>query len=488
MLYIRPPSLDEMEKVEDEVFKELDGVESSFTTQRKVFQFLLNDYETTNSALKREQTMYCAAFNRIPDMAKDIEKVNNEIEQLHQLVIFLGNQLNQRISLSNSSLSSTSSENESICLDKMMEDLQKSSTQSQSAQKESPTCESDEVISTLTENILLKDEMIQHLEEKLKVQSEQNRKILDEKNLISQLLHIIQLFISRDSVFSVKPIDNVHVIKEPTSLPPKTPQTSQTAESRSYFRDTKEQLIAVRKEEHNRFLSGTSHRRFVQPKSTNIPRKIMDRYGYKGGGLGKNEDGITSPIAARRQIRFAESSTSTSPSPSAESPREQHEKKPWPTGTTLILGDSMISGVNERGLTNYNGKVSCQPGATIQDMYDYSKPLLKKKPDNIIIHVSTNDAPFKPADKIVYELINLRSHIEQSLPSCKVFISCPIFRTDHKLANSTIRQVNSKLKLLNRVIVNDTIDATCLGKKGLHLNKEGSRRLAKNFMSHMQGV
>ena len=220
MFYIRPPSLDEMEKVEDEVFKELDGVESSFTTQRKVFQFLLNDYETTNSALKREQTIYCAAFNRIPDMAKDIEKVNNEIEQLHQLVIFLGNQLNQRISLSNSSLSSTSSENESICLDKMMEDLQKSSTQSQAAQKESPTCESDEIISTLTENILLKDEMIQHLEEKLKVQSEQNRKIMDEKNLISQLLHIIQLFISRDSVFSVKPIDNVHVIKEPTSLPP----------------------------------------------------------------------------------------------------------------------------------------------------------------------------------------------------------------------------------------------------------------------------
>ena len=148
----------------------------------------------------------------------------------------------------------------------------------------------------------------------------------------------------------------------------------------------------------------------------------------------------------------------------------------------------MISGVNERGLVNYNGKVSCQPGATIQDMYDYAKPLLKKKPDTIIIHVSTNDAPFKPADKIVSELVSLQSHIERSLPSCKVFISCPIFRTDHKLANSTIRQVNSKLKLLNRVIINDAIDVTCLGKKGLHLNKEGSRRLAKNFMSHMQGV
>ena len=506
MLHVRPPSLDEIENLEHEVFKELDGVESSFTTQRKVFQFLIQDYETSNASLQREQQSCQKAFDRLSEMEGDIRNLSNEIVELHQLVIFLGNQLNRRISLGSSSLSSTSTQDESLILDEMMEDLLHSSSpklpkrlerseinkvsispqpkvtsrNTSISQEES----NNELIATLTENLMLKDKLIEHLEEKINVQSVKIRKVHDEKVYgevtIAHLLNIIQHSTSHHSVFAAKSFDNVHAfsVKSNASETPKS----------SHLLNIKDQLAAVRKEEHSRFLSGTSHRRCLETKSSiksSIPRKIMDRYGYKGGGLGKNEDGITSPIAARRQIRFASSPTT---SPSAEVTHEQHEKKPWPTGTTLIIGDSMVSGISERGLKNYNGKVSCQPGATIQDMYDYVRPLLKKKPDNIILHVSTNDAPYKPSNQIVNELSSLRSFIETSLPSCKVFISSPIFRTDHKLANSTIRQVNKKLKLMDRIIINDAMNGTCLGRKGLHLNKEGSRRLARNFISHMQSV
>ena len=38
-------------------------------------------------------------------------------------------------------------------------------------------------------------------------------------------------------------------------------------------------------------------------------------------------------------------------------------------------------------------KVQSSPGATINDMYGYIKPLLKKAPDNVILHVGTTDAP-----------------------------------------------------------------------------------------------
>ena len=53
---------------------------------------------------------------------------------------------------------------------------------------------------------------------------------------------------------------------------------------------------------------------------------------------------------------------------------------------TLIVGDSMLSGIEERriskGIESRKVKVKNLPGATIDDMYKYVKPLLKKCPDN----------------------------------------------------------------------------------------------------------
>ena len=45
------------------------------------------------------------------------------------------------------------------------------------------------------------------------------------------------------------------------------------------------------------------------------------------------------------------------------------------------LGDSMLSGIDERRVSKRDRKIN--------GMYDYIKPLLKKCPDNIILHVGT---------------------------------------------------------------------------------------------------
>ena len=54
----------------------------------------------------------------------------------------------------------------------------------------------------------------------------------------------------------------------------------------------------------------------------------------------------------------------------------------------------MISGIDQQRLSVKGRiiKVRSFPGATINDMHDYVKPLLKKAPDNVILHVGTNDA------------------------------------------------------------------------------------------------
>ena len=58
------------------------------------------------------------------------------------------------------------------------------------------------------------------------------------------------------------------------------------------------------------------------------------------------------------------------------------DESKWRKNTTLIVGNSMISGIDQQ-LLSVKGriiKVRSFPGSTINDKYDYIKPLLKKTP------------------------------------------------------------------------------------------------------------
>ncbi len=564
MRYLQPSLSEEMNLLEEEVYREMTDAESSFITQRKVYQFLVNDLERHNISLTNELKEYRDDMKsrldelktEIADLRSQLDSEDSENRDLHELVFFFGNQLNRRKSkLVSSSTILESSESSSTFLDNILDELQCSTSKCDTSEvrihdaintirqsisskldtpspKDTNTTSCDEiveVIETLTENIILKDQLIERLEndneeqaEYIRLLSEQH--LTDLKNssapspqkssqdsnftnantnlIITQLLSIIQNITESQPVnmFGSKTVENAHgTLNLPVNVEMETSTSDEIQKDANVvskdippvFTDIQEQLKQIRKEEHHRFTSGDASKKTAHdPRSetnvfsSSIPRRIMNKYGYQGGGLGKYENGITSPIRAKRQIRF----TGSSPPPTAESSNisqqpNQNEKKPWPKGTTLIIGDSMISGVNERGLSNFNAKVSCQPGAIVSDMYDYIKPLLKKKPSNVIFHVSTNDAPYKPSHEIVKELLELRIFIENELPGCKTYISCPTFRTDNQLANSTISIVRNRLKSVDRVLLNENIDGICIGKRGLHLNKEGSRRLARNFIS-----
>ena len=75
----------------------------------------------------------------------------------------------------------------------------------------------------------------------------------------------------------------------------------------------------------------------------------------------------------------------------------------WRHGTTLIIGDSMIGGIDERRLRNT--KVRSHPGASVEDLHYHITPYLRKKPTNIIIHVGTNNARSDNSDMIIEKLI-----------------------------------------------------------------------------------
>ena len=133
-----------------------------------------------------------------------------------------------------------------------------------------------------------------------------------------------------------------------------------------------------------------------------------------------------------------------------------------------------------------NVKVRSFPGSSIADMYSYLQPLLTKEPTYILLHVSTNDVNNKNinSDIILNNILQLKHYIETKLPNATVYISSPTVRTDNHKANTILRNMTEKLKLLQIPMMNNSnIQPEQLGSKGLHLNSWGNAKIAMNIFS-----
>ena len=93
----------------------------------------------------------------------------------------------------------------------------------------------------------------------------------------------------------------------------------------------------------------------------------------------------------------------------------------------------MVEGTDERRMSSKLVlKVRKFPGATISDMYHYLIPLLEKKPDQVILHLGTNDVVNYEGKEIVDKLLQLKLFIQEKLPTANVIPSKPIMRVDTK--------------------------------------------------------
>ena len=153
--------------------------------------------------------------------------------------------------------------------------------------------------------------------------------------------------------------------------------------------------------------------------------------------------------------------------------------------TAYIAGNSIVSGL-QPGLLSQKCKVKVKrfSGANVRDMHDNIKPILRHKPEYIILHVGTNGALNLPLNETLDKILELKRKIEEINKDCKVIISRPTYRFDNRKAGNTVNELTNMLISLNVPIVNNkNISRKHLGYKGLHLNSYGSSRLAMNLIS-----
>ena len=85
--------------------------------------------------------------------------------------------------------------------------------------------------------------------------------------------------------------------------------------------------------------------------------------------------------------RDSEVTAALQPATRQESQQQEKGRK-----RVFVLGDSIINGIEEKGLSrNHIVKVRKYPGDNTEDMIDHVKPIIKKKPDLIIVHFGSND-------------------------------------------------------------------------------------------------
>ena len=102
-------------------------------------------------------------------------------------------------------------------------------------------------------------------------------------------------------------------------------------------------------------------------------------------------------------------------------------------------------------------KVRQFSGATRTDMYDNLKPILKRHPELLILHIGTNGTSKYPPNKILYKVLSLKRLIASQNEKCKIIILTLTIRVDSSKKGNAVQKLNNTLEELNILLVKKAI-------------------------------
>ena len=156
----------------------------------------------------------------------------------------------------------------------------------------------------------------------------------------------------------------------------------------------------------------------------------------------------------------------------------------------IIVGDSFLNGIHEKGLRkNHIVKVNNIPAGTNDTILDKIDEFLENKPDGLIVHAGTND--IAKGGNLLNNVKKILKQVKKLSPNTKVAFSSIVTRKDKKDISKTVQDTNSQLKNYCShknidFIQNNNIMEEHLGIKKLHLNKKGNSLLGNNFLKHLR--
>ena len=157
----------------------------------------------------------------------------------------------------------------------------------------------------------------------------------------------------------------------------------------------------------------------------------------------------------------------------------------------FIIGDSMVKDLEGHKMSRRKKiTVHSTSGADSAAFKHYIKPVITKKPKQIVIHCGTNDLE-NPNIDTVTNIKDIIEEIARSTPETIIAISSIISRYDKPLLNRKIKELNKEIQQMctnlgAAFINNDNIGFQSLNGSRLHLNKSGNIAFARNMISFLQ--
>ena len=132
-------------------------------------------------------------------------------------------------------------------------------------------------------------------------------------------------------------------------------------------------------------------------------------------------------------------STSEKDKPQRIHPQQEATKTSRPSKVNTrrndiyVVGDSLLYNIDEHRLSTKNStvRVRCFPGASLEDMIDFVKPIARKKPTHLIIHCETNNLPSTELSEFPQKIKTLVSLIKSISQDTIVMFSRIITRVDN---------------------------------------------------------
>ena len=144
----------------------------------------------------------------------------------------------------------------------------------------------------------------------------------------------------------------------------------------------------------------------------------------------------------------------------------------------------MVNDISEKGLSvNLKVKLVNFPGGTSEKILEKLDDIIKEQPDDLIVHVRTNDLTNNI--NLLTNVKKIFNKVSKESPSTSTAFSSIINRKDKANIQKTLADTNAHLKNFCMQKWISSIKEFHLGKRKLHLNKKGNSAFAKNLLHHI---